>query len=494
MTPLLFLHNLKVVDLNKKETRRGGILINRDRILKIIPEDKIKKFFNLPKIDLQGNFVLPGFTDSHTHLLSIGIERQRIDLSNCRSIKECLEMLRAGEFNEQIWGVNWDESKWKEGRWEGINRKVLDRITKKKPIIMRRVCGHFAICNTFALKSIPKSYRLIDWENGYLYEDSALYLNQIFPPSEEMYEKAIEIGINEALNLGITSIHEITDKTGFGIYQKYQERLKLRVSLYLTNFIEEAINSNLQSNFGNEFLKFSGIKFFMDGSIGARTAAIKRPYRKTNNYGKLLIAESGIIEIIKKAENNSLQLMLHSIGDRATEIVLRAFQKTGLKKNPMRHRLEHIEILTEDQIKKIAQLGLIASMQPNFLQWQSPGGMYEKNLGARYKKMNCFKKLTEYGVRIVFGSDCMPLGPLNGIKLVLNHPNPEVRLSPAEALKFYTQSPHLATFDEREKGAINHNKLADLVVVDKNPLIMENLKKLNIKMVFVGGRIVFKKD
>jgi predicted amidohydrolase YtcJ len=239
------------------------------------------------------------------------------------------------------------------------------------------------------------------------------------------------------------------------------------------------------------FLRFMGFKIFMDGSIGARTAAFTQPYRGTRNRGILVTTEKSLIPRIRNAEKAHYQLMVHSIGDRATEATLNAFMRAGLKENRLRHRLEHLELVSRRQVERISEYGLIASMQPNFIRWQSPGGMYEKYLGARYKQMNCFKTMANASVRVVFGSDCMPLGPLGGIRSAVRHPHQCGKLAINKALQFYTEEPAYATFDEYNKGRIMPGQYADLVVFDRDPLLKKNIDHLKILKVFVAGKTVY---
>lgn len=499
--PFTFLYNLFLVNLKNNSVKLCNILICDNKIFKIfLNTSKTTKLIknlrdNIPDIkiyNLNGAYVIPGFTDAHIHLLAYGIEKQRVNLFPCRSLDECLERLNSAKTKDLIFGVNWDESNWSKGKKEDLNRYMLDRISKDKPIIMRRICGHFAVCNTKALEFIPSEWRIVDRKNGYLYEDAALYLNQIFKPSLKMYEKGIAIAMEHILSLGITSVHEITDLYGFARYQQFRDNLRVRVAIYLQNGLNPAVNCGLQSNFGDDLLKFSGVKLFMDGSIGARTAAINNCYQNSKDRGKLLISEDRLVRIIKCAEEHSIQLMIHSIGDRSTDTVLNAFNIAGVKNNNLRHRIEHLEILNDRQIRKIADFGLIASMQPNFLRWQSAGNMYEKNLGPVYKRMNCFKKIDAAGIKLIFGSDCMPLGPLYGINLAINNPFNSARLTPAEAIRFYTETAPYATFDEYKKGKIEKGQFADLVILNKNPLVRTNYDALKILMVFVNGKLAWR--
>lgn len=486
---VLALKNCAIVDFQKNTRRCAHILINREIIEKIVPV-RTSIPAGIKTIDLKGKYVIPGFIDSHTHLMARGVEMQRVDLGECRSPEECLAKLRLGRDQPEIFGCNWDDSVWKKGKKEDLDRFSLDKLSRHKPVIMRRVCGHFAIVNTAALGKIGSNWSIVDRKRGYLYEDAALYLNQIFAPSDEMLEKGLDMAMAEALSRGVTSIHEITNIRNFMMFQKLQSRLRIRVALYVySKTLEPVINAGFISGLGDNYLKFQGIKAFMDGSIGARTAALSKPYPGTKNRGRLLLTTYQLKKIIQKAEASSLQLIIHSLGDRATEIAVRAFEESGNKANKLRHRLEHIEIVDDPLMKRIARLGLIASMQPNFVQrWQQPGGLYERYLGRRYKTMNPFRKVIEHGIPLVFGSDSMPLDPRLGLSGAIDHPFSAGRLDPAEAFASYTNRPAYATFDEGRKGKIEAGMLADLVVLNNDPLAWVSPSLINIEKVLVGGR------
>jgi predicted amidohydrolase YtcJ len=234
------------------------------------------------------------------------------------------------------------------------------------------------------------------------------------------------------------------------------------------------------------------MKIYLDGSIGAKTAATILPYQHTRKRGNLLLSMSMVSNFVKRAEEHGIQLMIHAIGDRTIHEALKVFEKNMSSRNVLRHRFEHIEMVDSASVEKIAKMNIIASMQPNFVrQWQMPGGLYEHSLGARYKKMNCFRELVNAGVRVIFGSDCMPLGPLYGIHGAINHPFPCGKLTPFEALRFYTEEGAYATFDEEKKGTIEPGKFADLIVLNKNPLTENNLDNIHVVAVFVNGSQVY---
>jgi predicted amidohydrolase YtcJ len=495
----ILLYNAHFFDFRKPHKKIQAIQI-RNGIIEKIYTKKPKLPRTIKQYDLKGNYVIPGFIDSHTHLISLGIERQRINLEKCKSLNDCLEKLRAGltKGKKVIFASNWDESNWSSFELENLNRYTLDKISKEKPIIMRRICGHFAVVNSRGLSCISNKWHTVDRKNGHLYEDIALNLNDIFKPDKTMLQKALKLGTSEALKKGITSVHEIIDIRRFRLLQIINRNrgLKLRFSVYiLLKHFKDIQNAGLSSGLGDDFLRFSGIKIFLDGSIGAKTAALTNPYVRTRRYGKILINRQKLEQIASAAKKHDIQLMIHTIGDRATAQALEVLKKIITRtQNPLRHRLEHLEILNQSLIKDIADLDLICSMQPNFARkWQRPGNMYERYLGNRYKTMNCFKQISDAGVKLVFGSDCMPLDPLFGFHGAIHHPFACGRLKPESAFRNYTAGGAYATFDENKKGIIEKGFLADLVVIDNNLFTQTNMDRIKILMTMVNGDIVYQK-
>jgi predicted amidohydrolase YtcJ len=447
-------------------------------------------------IDLRGKCIVPGFIDSHTHLLSRGLELQYIDLSRCTSFQDCLDRLRhERKFAQTIFGVNWDESLWKTPDHAMLSRNALDRVSTTRPVIMRRVCGHCAVVNTAALRKIPRSWTIVDRKKGWLYEDAALYLNDIFRPDRSMEYKAIELGTKEALCNGITSIHEIGGLHRLSLLQHAQRSSKLgiRVAFYvLLQDMDKLIAARIHSGFGDDFLKVAGVKVFMDGSIGARTAALSQRYRHTRSYGKILLSKARLVHIVRVAEQNDLQLMIHTIGDRTTDHVLSVLSRCMDRTNRLRHRLEHLEMVDSPAIRKIARLHLIASMQPNFVKrWQQPGGMYERVIGTHYRQLNPFRILHRSGVKLAFGSDCMPVGPLYGIDGACSHPSTAGRVSRSLAFRAYTSGGAFATGDEKKKGRLKEGMVADLAVLNRDPRTVNNIAQLYVTSTFVAGKRVY---
>jgi predicted amidohydrolase YtcJ len=492
----LILSNAKCVDFANRKLDSCTLLIEHGMISrKVIGQGLHIK--GITEHDLGGSYLIPGFIDSHTHLIPEGIEMQRLDLSQCNSLDDCLEKVNANlKTDKVVFASKWDETSWRRDDTRELNRHTLDKISRHTPIIMRRICGHFAVVNTGALRRIPRHWKVVDRKNGFLYEDVALNLNDIFRPTDEMLANAVGLSTDKAVRLGITSVHEISKPMYLQALQKERERAAVRFSIYLTEkYHSYVVQTGLRTGFGNDWLRFAGTKIFIDGSVGARTAALKNPYVNTRKRGKMFVPMSRLRNLVRSAEENDLQLMVHSIGDRASEQVLRVLRTQIREGNPLRHRLEHLELLSDGSMDTFAESGLIASMQPNFVRrWQNPGGLYERVMGSRYRDMNCFKSLLDRNIKIVFGSDCMPIGPLYGLQGAISHPFDCGRLNVAQAFRLYTEAGAYATFEEKKKGRLLPGYFADLVVLDQNPLDEKGLVNLKIDAVMVGGSFMYRRQ
>jgi hypothetical protein len=415
--------------------------------------------------------IYPGFCDSHTHFVQLGIKKKRLNLSKVKSKEELFEKLyhfiKEKEKEEIIIAEDWDESTWKDRAFP--TKKEINRISKTKPIILRRVCGHMAVANDSALVRIPDGLQIIDRKTGILEEDVVLKINEIFPPSFEEIKKAILIAQNDLLKLGITAIHDISVPGYFKACQELEKEGKLKLLIYC--FIKEDYIDEINTLSSSKKVKLAGIKIFTDGSIGARTAAIKNFSYKDGSKGLILKNEEYLKEIIKNSNKKGYQLAIHAIGDKAIEVVLNAM-KVNPEDNPSRHRIEHFELANDSQIKKAVSQNLILSMQPNFIKWSKPGGLYEMVLGKNYTFNNRFSYIINEGGKIAFGSDGMPYGPLFGIKEVTEAPLLSQKINKKDAIKAYTEGGAYASFMEEEMGKIEKGMEADLVALDKDGIYM----------------------
>lgn len=453
-------------------------------------------------VDLTGKALLPGFIDAHTHLVSLGLKETGyvLDLSEAGSREEALERVREAvrERGEGAWvlGRGWDESRWPERRY--LTREDLDRVAPNNPVALSRVDGHLLIANSRALKLIPvpADPDEFDPQRGMLRERAVERFTREIRPGPDEIEEAIPAGARLAHALGITSVHDIVTADHMRAYQRLHRlgELKLRVRLNpVVEQLEALIESGLMTGFGDELLKLGAIKLFVDGSIGARNAALFEPYTdEPSSHGKLNYPQEELDALVKRAHENGFQLMIHAIGDRAIAAALDALERAGIGPGE-RARIEHFELPTAEQLERAQKLGVIASMQPNFLQWSGPGRLYEARLGSeRDARIDPHRAAIEKGIALAFGSDGMPFGPLYGIHWAVNAPHPHQRLSVEEALHAYTLGAAYAGFSEGEVGSLDPGKWADLVVLSEDPLqAPERLSELKVEEVYLGGERVY---
>lgn len=485
---------------------RAQALAVRDGKILAVGRTKETQKFAGPKTqieDLHGKTVLPGFIDAHMHLVSVGLRESGyyLDLSQTRSLDEALDLVRERvkkiERAQWVLGRGWDESRWPERRY--ITKADLDKIAPEHSVVLVRVCGHILCANSLALQKISVTSRAGEFDEalGLLREETAWDFLKKLQPSDEQIHEAIRAGATLAHRLGVTAIHDIAKPEHLRAYTVLHQaqQLKLRVRLNIeTQHLEHLIALGLCTNLGNESIKLGAIKFFTDGSIGARNAALSKPYHDADSVGKLNYEQSDLNRLVKRAHDHGLQVMIHAIGDRAIDAALEALAYASATA-AHRHRIEHAELLSDSQIARMRELGIIASMQPNFLQWSGPGGLYETRLGPeRDAQIDPHRKVLDADVQLAFGSDGMPFGPLYGIHCAVHAPHPDQRISVEEAIRAYTLGAAYAGFEEQRMGSLEPGKLADFVVLSHDPVHAKDIKEIKVERTYLAGQCVFEYD
>jgi predicted amidohydrolase YtcJ len=438
---------MRVIKVGKIFTPEGVleghfILENRGIIEGILPLADLSWAEALAEETLEfppDSVALPGFFDHHTHTLQRGISLVYPNLSSARSLAEAGEMIRSAlDFPERpIIFTEYDDS-----GWENLpDRRWLDSVAGEIPVIMRRICGHKAVANSAACRLLPDP-SLSD-ENGVLLEEAALHLFGIFRPSPETMKRSALAAQEECMRLGITGVREIGSARVFRTWQEIEREglLRIGIEFYFTHAsLEHLAELGLGTGFGGR-IRIGGIKAFLDGSIGARTARFRSPYKDTGGRGIITISAEELLSLLSKAQEAGIRVLLHAIGDEAIGLAISAYRKVLTSGNPLGHTIEHAEAITKEQTRLAGEMGLVLSVQPNFLQWQTPGGLYEKALGRRRARaLNPFRDIIESGSEVVFGSDSMPPGPQYGISLAANRPDPDEAIAPEHAIALYTET------------------------------------------------------
>lgn len=513
--------NANVITLSSKQPRAEALAIKNDRIVAVGSDEEIRGYVDgeTEVIDAKGKTVVPGFVDCHVHMTSFGQHLQMLDLRDVKSIEEMKQKIReyAEKNPEKSWvlGGRWDHERFYGKRCP--TRWDLDEAVLDKPVFLIRVCGHVGVANTKALMlaGIGKDTKVkggkIDFDeekgepNGILRENALEFVWRVVPkPSVAKLEKACVQACQRAVENGLTGVHWIVDSADeLRLLQKLHREGKLPLRVYLgvpAKLLDEFIKLGLAAGFGNEMLKLGFVKVFADGSLGARTAALREPYSdKPETCGMLLLSQRRLNRLVLKAHRAGWQLAVHAIGDKAIESTLKAFAK-ALKKHPRgnhRHRIEHCSVLDPKLIRKMRRLNLIASVQPHFV--VSDFWVKERVGAERARWVYPFKTLLKEGVVIASGSDCPVelINPLLGIWAATTRKDfPKENLTVEEALKTYTANAAFASFEEDKKGSIEVGKFADITMLSEDlfKISPEEISRVEVEMTVVGGKIVYKRQ
>ncbi|MFW9935942.1 MAG: amidohydrolase [Candidatus Thorarchaeota archaeon] len=506
--------NADIRTMDSQLPKAEAMVISNGRILAIGRGADIEIYLRqaIKTVDMEGRTILPGFIDTHAHLVGLGRKIIHLDLGNTTSIEEALQLVkqRAGELakGELILGYNWDESHWKNPRY--LTKEDLDPITPNNPAILIRVCGHLISVNSLVLDQLDFNPNQEGVDRNPKTGELTGILRDIpvdprkFQTNEEDLSKVIMEGCRYANSVGITSLHEnlYRDQLPFvAAYIKLRQEKELTVRVYANleaKLIDLLAALGAPSGFGDDYFRLGGVKVFTDGSFGAQTAAISKPYNdKPETTGLMLFAEEDYDFLIQTANHLGLQVSTHAIGDRAIAMVLRVHEKTSKSKlvHKLRHNIIHAEYLTPPLMKRVKKLDMLLLQQPNFVhRWGLPNGMYDSRLGPhRAKQLNNFRRILDAGIKVAFGSDCMPMDPLYGIYSATTHPYDSIRITIEEAIRLYTIDAAYASFDEKDKGSLTPGKLADFIVLSQNPLAMkpEELNDVEVLATYVGGKCVF---
>ncbi len=491
----------RILTMDEQTPYVRELVVEADRILAIgdeardIPCDEV--------FEMRDGVILPGFIDAHTHFLQMGIKRMQVDLRGTTSIEEALERVayRIHEVEPGSWvvGNHWDESKWKEQRY--ITRQDIDRVAPENPVILRRMCGHLWVANTRALEQVeipPHHQRGLDKANGLLRWESKDYFWPYMQLPTSQLSHALQIASEMALELGVTSVHEWHSDFQT-LYAADRSQLSVKVVGGPSSDMLDALCSlQLPIGFGNSYTRLGAVKFFADGSFGARTAALYDPYEDSpHTSGELVWDTDELTKCFTKAHQRGLQIAVHAIGDKGIDVALAAFRKAidTDPERPHRHRIEHCEMPNRWAIEEIAALGIIVSAQPNFIgEWGLEGGMYQQRLGEeRFRFLNPLGTFRRNGIRMAFGSDCMPMNPIYGIWCAARHPVPEEQLHPEQSIRYYTSGSAHAAFEEQEKGKLIPNMAADFIVLSADPtrVPVDQIRDIVVLMTVVDGKQVF---
>ena len=453
----------------------------------VVQGDRIQRMGEGPppphqqRVDLGGRVVVPGFVDAHAHVFQTGLDKVLIDLSRARRVEDVIARIQAAEDHRKGWvfAHSFDEEDLEDAA--RLTRHHLDEAFPDRPVWITRVDYHSAVVNGVALRRlrIPDDMRGLLKErgapNGILRSDAYFHAKARVARSYpvEIKEKGLRSALDGFTRNGVTAVHALEGGRLFGDEGAHTVLKRAhKMPLHLTLFLQEE-NVFFTSHFGFRHL---GGCILIDGSIGSYTAALDQDYQGLpGSRGVLYMKPRALGVFVDEAHQAGVQLAFHAIGPRAIDMVLGAYGR-ALDKAPRfdhRHRIEHFELATDEQIRRARDLGLVLSMQPSFEHyWGGPSGMYAARLGEGWRRTNRLRTILDAGLVIAGGSDTnvTPSVPLLGMHAAVNHPNTEQRITPARALRMFTHDAAYGAFGEKERGSIMPGKEANFVVLDDDPL------------------------
>lgn len=442
-------------------------------------------------------FVMPSFVDSHCHILWTGLQRVCLNLTSVRSYSDLLARVKceteANESEGILRGEGFDETTWESSGLPSL--KELDLVTGDIPVFLRRVCGHMALVNSAMLQMLPADAEGVEWNTGTIREGIALEFNKRFPPSPTVLEQALKSAEELAFSCGITAVCSMESLKSALFISESDIKLGVTVGVHSEDADELF---ELLANEPEMLSSVIGVKFFLDGSFGAKTAAVAEPFVDGTSPG-LLMTDDMLYGGMLKAYLGGYQSMVHAIGGRALVQLDRVSGKLidevdilrGEK--ALRIRVEHAEELLPAWSGNWDTSVHVFSMQPNFTSvWQVPDSMCEQRIGRdRSRKLNPYALVSDSGFELCFGSDGMPMGPLVGIPGAVMHPTAEFRLSTENALFAYTMGAAEASGFPELAVPLKPGRRADLAVLTGNPFSREFFGDIEVSATVLQGEVVY---
>ncbi|MBN2286978.1 MAG: amidohydrolase [Tissierellales bacterium] len=539
MNATLF-YNGRIYTMDSENSICSAIFIENGIIKDRGNDDIVKKYEKQAAeiINLHQKTVLPGLNDSHMHMYAYGESLRILDLTGAQSIDDMVALGR-----EQMKKHSYDNKRWLQGR--GWNQELfdnpiiptmadLDRISIDIPIVFTRVCCHIAVVNSKAMDLMGISRNTVI-EGGEIERDEEGNLTGIFKenalsfiskaqvkPSFEEVEETFRISQEKLLSYGITSVQtDDLQHTGRGwedvikVYAKLYEEgnLKLRINQQCLFFNIEDFNEFIERGAHgiklNHQFKTGPLKLLGDGSLGARTAYLSKPYQDDpSKIGLTAYSDVQLEELLDKAYKNDIPVAIHAIGDHMMEMAMDAIKKTRENNNKqLRDGIVHCQITNQKIFEQFRALDMMAYIQPVFTvgDWK----IVEKRIGhERAEESYNWKTLYDLGINISLGTDA-PVespNPFENIYVAVTRKDfddqpdggwlPNQKLTREQAIRGYTINAAYASGEENIKGTLEKGKLGDFIVISQDIFVVpENqIKDIATDFTVIGGKIAYKKQ
>lgn len=486
--------------------------------------------------DMDGKTMLPGFCDSHMHLLSYGYSLEKVNLYSAKSMDDLIKL--GQDFLKEHPGLTWLQGRgWNTDDWEDKrypNRYDLDKITTEIPMFYTRSCAHIISVNSKALEvmgvtrdtpqvpggSIEKD---INGEPLGIFAEAArdLIYNALPKLTVSDIKRLIVKGAKEVLSCGITTVHtDDFEAIAAGEYQKVldayhqlEQEGNLPVRIYeqcllaSVPLLKKFLNEGHHTNEGSPMFRIGTLKLLVDGSLGGKTAFLRKPYKNDpSTKGIATFTQEELDKLVSMAQASGLMISPHNIGDGAMEMDLNAIENAQIQypRADMRHALIHCQITDLDLLKRCRDLNVVMHVQPAFI--DSDMHIVKDYVGEELEKSSyAWKTMMDMGLPVAFGSDApvISFNVMEGIYCAVTRKDlkgfpesgwlPDQKMSVYDAVYAYTMGGAYASYDEGKKGSIRNGKYADFAVLDKDvfSVLEEEIKDIKVCMTVLDGKVVY---
>jgi predicted amidohydrolase YtcJ len=506
-----------------------AVAIGGDRIVAVGSRADVERLVGegTRMVDAGSGVVVPGLIDSHIHLIDAGFNLSNVQLRDAATreefVRRIAEFARGLQQGKWILGGDWDHTLW---GGELPSRDWIDKVTPNNPVWINRLDGHMALANSAALKAADVRDDVPDIDGGEIVRDAAGRPTGIFKddamslveravpqPSLDQRLAATVAAMNYLVERGVTGVHHMGSWQHLETFRAAARRGLLKTRIYacvpLADW-QRLAGEVKASGRGDDWLRIGGLKGFVDGSLGSHTAAFFDPFLDRPGDRGLLVNTAEDLEAwTVAADRDGLQVAVHAIGDRAIRLQLDIFERVAKRNGPRdrRFRIEHAQHISQQDIPRFAELGVIPSMQPYHA--IDDGRWAEGLIGPqRSETTYAFRSLVDSGARLAFGSDwpVAPPTPIEGIDAAVTRRTldgkhsegwvPQQKISVEEALRAYTIDAAYAGFSEQSLGSFTPGKLADVVIFDRDPFKLppHELSSVQVVATIVGGEVVYQRN
>lgn len=528
--------NARVYTVNAKHPWAEAVAIRGERIVAVgtARETDALRGPSTKVIDGNGHVVLPGFTDCHIHFMHGSLGLTQVDLNGADTVAEIQKRVKeyAAAHPDTLWieGMGWQYPTF--GPAALPNKKLLDEIMPDRPVLLTAYDGHTTWANSKALAMAGITKDTPNPPNGIIVKDtngeptgalkehaSSLVRNIIPQPTREERLAALRKGLQEANRWGLTRVHSAGgDFEYLDLYDELRRQGQLTVRQTIAYFLDppaltpEAIEKieGERKTYHDGWITGGSVKTMLDGVVESHTAAMLTPYSDDpSQIGKLFWDDDKYKQAVAELDKRGIQVFTHAIGDRAVRLALDAYENAAAANHTKdrRHRIEHIETITAQDIPRFGKLGVIASYQPLHAEPNEDTlEVWARNAGPdRSSRAWTWQSVAKTGGRLAFGSDwpVVTLNPWTGVQNAVTRQTregkpvggwlPEERVSLQQAIEGYTLGAAFAGHREKDEGSIEVGKLADLILLKQDLFKAKpgEIADTQVLVTMVGGKIVY---